>query len=261
MQQTHFKKIFTVLLSLGFVFIFKTAAFANQVQCTTVPVINGTSAELTIKSVPPYYINWTENNVILAAQPRLISTSDIAPIKSSPVPKEGGDRTFTYTIVPGIKYSAYEQNVKTKQVQEIPSCRFTAPGTLMPVSGGAVTADKPKTPGGAVTSDNPNEKPVVDSTDTTSPQGLKLVIANPLGVKSIEEVIQKIMGVIVKLAIPVIICFFIYSGFMFITAQGDKKQLETAKTMFVQVVIGSVIILGAWTIASAIVSTVNLITG
>lgn len=111
--------------------------------------------------------------------------------------------------------------------------------------------------GDQVTDKNP-KKPVVSPGPN---EGLHLIIKNPLGVQTIEEVIQKIMAVIVKLAIPVIICFFIFSGFKFITAQGDKKQLEEAKTMFVQVVIGSVIILGAWTIASAIISTVNLITG
>ena len=86
-------------------------------------------------------------------------------------------------------------------------------------------------------------------------------INNPLGVTSIEQVIQKIMAVIVRLAVPVIICFFLYTGFMFITAQGDTKKLETAKNMFWQVMVGTIIILGAWAIAAAVVTTVNLITG
>jgi hypothetical protein len=109
--------------------------------------------------------------------------------------------------------------------------------------------------------DQVTDKDKAPITTDTKNEPIKLVINNPLGVTSIEEMIQKIMSMIVKLAVPVIICFFLYSGFMFITAQGDKKKLDTAKKMFFQVVIGSVIILGAWTIASAIVSTVNLITG
>lgn len=123
---------------------------------------------------------------------------------------------------------------------------------------GDTATDKSAIKGVGDTVTDKNKVPVV--TDTKN-EPIKLVINNPLGVTSIEEMIQKIMSMIVKLAVPVIICFFLYSGFMFITAQGDKQKLDTAKKMFFQVVIGSVIILGAWTIATAIVSTVNLITG
>jgi hypothetical protein len=126
-------------------------------------------------------------------------------------------------------------------------------GGATPAFGGAANA------GGATPQTPPAASVTVD--EKVTPGSLELKIKNPLGVTSIEDVIQKIMGVIVKLAIPVIICFFLYAGFSFITAQGDKEQLKKAKNMFLQTVIGAIIILGAWTIAAAIVSTVNLITG
>ncbi|MEI6022511.1 MAG: hypothetical protein WCQ32_01555 [bacterium] len=106
--------------------------------------------------------------------------------------------------------------------------------------------------------------PSATANNTVIPPGdtkISYSINNPLGVTSIDEVIQKIMAVIVKLAVPVIICLFLYTGFMFITAQGDTTKLKTAKTMLWQVIVGTIIILGAWAIAAAIVTTVSLITG
>ena len=91
-------------------------------------------------------------------------------------------------------------------------------------------------------------------------QAINIAIKNPLGVTTINDAIAKIMGVILKLAIPVIICLFIWTGFQFILAQGNDKKLGEAKSMLGNVIIGSLLILGAWTLATAIVNTVNLIT-
>lgn len=117
-------------------------------------------------------------------------------------------------------------------------------------------------PGGSLpaTGANQTSQASLPATGAAPSQAISVKIDNPLGVKTINEAIAKIMNVIVKLAIPVIICFFIWTGFQFILAQGDSKKLGEAKGMLGNVIIGSILILGAWTIATAIVNTVNLIT-
>ena len=53
----------------------------------------------------------------------------------------------------------------------------------------------------------------------------------------------------------IVVFFIIYAGFLFVTARGNEKKLETAKKTFVAVAIGTVILLGSWSIAAAIKGT------
>ena len=62
-------------------------------------------------------------------------------------------------------------------------------------------------------------------------------------------------------ALPILTLFIVYSGFLFISAQGNSSELETAKKNFAYVVIGAVLILGAWVIATLIGGTVAQLTG
>ena len=55
----------------------------------------------------------------------------------------------------------------------------------------------------------------------------------------------------------IITLFFVYSGFLFIFAQGNESKLTEAKRNFVYVVIGALLILGAWVIATLIGVTVS----
>jgi hypothetical protein len=104
------------------------------------------------------------------------------------------------------------------------------------------------------------DKPKVDTTTTTSDFPLTLSLKNPLKVNTIEGAIKKIMDAIMKIAIPIIIILFIWAGFKFIFAQGNKDKLGEARRTFLYTLIGALLVLGAWTIATALVGTVNLIT-
>lgn len=90
---------------------------------------------------------------------------------------------------------------------------------------------------------------------------LQVKINNPLKVDTIEEAIKLFMDMVLRVAIPFIIVFFIWSGLNFILARGNKDKLDKAKKMFWYTIIGSLLILGAWTITNAIIGTVNSITG
>jgi hypothetical protein len=86
---------------------------------------------------------------------------------------------------------------------------------------------------------------------------LSVKLENPLKVGTISDAIKFFMTTIIKIAIPFIVLFFIWSGFKFITARGKPDKITEAKKMFGYTIIGTLLILGAWTITNAIIGTVN----
>lgn len=85
---------------------------------------------------------------------------------------------------------------------------------------------------------------------------------NPLNsnYSSIPQFISGALKVMVMVALPVITLFIVYSGFLFVLAQGNQEQLAKAKTNFVYVVIGAILILGAWVFAQLIGGTISELT-
>lgn len=89
-------------------------------------------------------------------------------------------------------------------------------------------------------------------------------LRNPLeggGISSLPQFVSSALKVMVMVALPIITLFMVYSGFLFVFARGNQEMLSKAKTNFVFVVIGSVLILGAWVFASIIGSTIKQLTG
>ena len=88
-------------------------------------------------------------------------------------------------------------------------------------------------------------------------------LKNPLSAdfSDIPKFIAGALRIMVMVALPIITFFFVYSGFLFIKAQGNPGELTKAKTNFVYVVIGALLILGAWIIATLISGTVTQLTG
>jgi hypothetical protein len=74
---------------------------------------------------------------------------------------------------------------------------------------------------------------------------------NPFGdtIKTIPEFLKGLLGVIVKIGIPVSVIFLVWAGFMFVTAGGDEKKIQSAKKTFVWTCIGIGILLGSWLLA------------
>ncbi len=103
---------------------------------------------------------------------------------------------------------------------------------------------------------------VVHAADTVSNTGEPLTFPNPFGTTAggpttlygfIEYVLKNI---VMPIGAVIVVFFLIYSGYLFVTAQGSEDKLEDAKKMFYGVVIGAVILLGSWAIALAIKGTV-----
>jgi hypothetical protein len=84
-------------------------------------------------------------------------------------------------------------------------------------------------------------------------------IENPLGPQN--QTLIALIGNLLKLAaqIGAVFCvfFIIYSGFLFIKAQGKEDELTKAKSVFFWSVVGTAILLGASVVADLISGTVN----
>lgn len=88
-------------------------------------------------------------------------------------------------------------------------------------------------------------------------------LCNPLDSKfsTIPLFIAGALQVLVIVALPIITLFLVVAGFMFIAARGNSGKLDEAKKNFVYVIIGALLILGAWIIATLIGSTVTQLIG
>ena len=80
---------------------------------------------------------------------------------------------------------------------------------------------------------------------------------NPIAYDSFMEFVEAILEVVLKIGIPVAAMFIIYSGFLFVKAQGNPEELKKAKSAFTYAVIGTAILLGSWLLATGIESTIT----
>lgn len=81
-------------------------------------------------------------------------------------------------------------------------------------------------------------------------------IKNPIKVDNINDFIKTILEGVLKIGIPLIALAIIYSGFLFITAQGKEAKLTEAKNALLYTVIGAAVLLGSWALAQLISETV-----
>ncbi len=70
----------------------------------------------------------------------------------------------------------------------------------------------------------------------------------------IDKVILPIGGVLAVLA-------FIYSGFLYVMAQGNETKLKTAHKALLYTAIGTAVLLGSWVLANVICKTIGQIGG
>ncbi len=114
------------------------------------------------------------------------------------------------------------------------------------------------TPGGTNGSDTPDGSEGSDYGPNTP--AITETISNPLGDGStLPAFVNSLIGIFVRFMIPIIVLAYIYTGFRYVLARGNPEKLRDAHKLFLTVVIGSAIVLGAWTIATIITTTVNAI--
>jgi len=85
-------------------------------------------------------------------------------------------------------------------------------------------------------------------------------IENPLGPGgNIPSFIQSLLGIIVRAGIPLVVLALVYTGFLFVYSRGNPEKLLEAKQALLWSVVGTAVLLGAWTIATILNNTVSAI--
>ncbi len=82
-------------------------------------------------------------------------------------------------------------------------------------------------------------------------------LENPISSNSLSDFLAKFLGILVQVGFPIIVLAIIYTGFLFVKAQGNPEELQTAKRAFLWTVVGAIILLGASAISVLIQGTVN----
>jgi len=84
-------------------------------------------------------------------------------------------------------------------------------------------------------------------------------LQNPLKSQSITEFLLTIIEVLLIFALPIIVLFIMYAGFLYVTARGDETKIKKAHAALTWSIVGGVIVLGAELIINVIQETVRLI--
>jgi len=93
--------------------------------------------------------------------------------------------------------------------------------------------------------------------DNTRPT-TEIGIINPLGEgTTITSFFLDLIRILLIFAIPIIVFFIIYAGFLMVTANGKPEQISKGKTALLYAVIGGLLILGANLILTVIQGTVD----
>lgn len=92
------------------------------------------------------------------------------------------------------------------------------------------------------------------ATTTSAPTVINLNLVNPIAsaIGSIPQFFQKLIDLIIKIAIPFVAIVLVYCGLLFVTARGDTSQIEKARNAFTYAIIGGLVLLSSWLIAEAI---------
>lgn len=91
----------------------------------------------------------------------------------------------------------------------------------------------------------------------SAPPAISAKLGNPLGSGTLVGFLEKILKVMVDVGWPILVLAIVYTGFLFVKAQGKPAEIEKAKTAFLWTVVGGMVLLGASILATAISGTIN----
>lgn len=85
-------------------------------------------------------------------------------------------------------------------------------------------------------------------------------LQNPTKFDTFSQLAAQVTKTAVEILLPFVVLAFIWSGFLFVRAQGNQKELEDAKTAIKWSIIGAFILMGAWGFATIISDTLTTLT-
>jgi hypothetical protein len=131
-----------------------------------------------------------------------------------------------------------------------------APGNTVPVVPGNTV---PVAPGNIVPAAPGNTVLVAPTQSNTTGSGCtgSACLPNPIKAGSIQDLIYLIVSIATYIGVVIAILAFIYVGFKFVAAQGNPEKISEAKKMFLWIVIGVAILIGATAITDVVKNTLT----
>jgi len=100
--------------------------------------------------------------------------------------------------------------------------------------------------------------PVVPPGDRTPVVEAEFVqLQNPLAADDILEFFETLIDIVLVFAVPLIVLFIIYAGFLYVTARGNEGTIEKAHKALLYALIGGLLILGARVLIDVVQGTVD----
>lgn len=131
----------------------------------------------------------------------------------------------------------------------------TAGGGQTPPGGGGST---PPSGGGSTPPSGGGSTPPGGG-GSTQPVDIKITLKNPFKVGN--DLYSVLEGIVKNVIMPIggILCVlaFIYAGFLYVTAGGKEAQITKAHNALLFAAIGTAVLLGAWTIALVVRTTIE----
>jgi len=104
-----------------------------------------------------------------------------------------------------------------------------------------------------------NAQTPVQGTPGGDPGGGSITIPNPLGNITLVQLFKTLLEILLIFAIPIVVFFIIYAGFLYVTARGNADTITQAHRALLYALIGGVLILGANVLIEVIQGTVNAV--
>ncbi len=82
-------------------------------------------------------------------------------------------------------------------------------------------------------------------------------LENPIDADTFKELVEAILKVVVTIGTPIAILAIIYSGFLFVSAQGKPEKLKDARIALLWTIVGVAVLLGAQLLATVIKGTIE----
>ena len=76
--------------------------------------------------------------------------------------------------------------------------------------------------------------------------GTKSALFDPLGGKTIFEILNRVIGYMIKIGAPIVALMVIYGGFLILTAGDKPEQVTNGKNTILYAAIGYAIIICSW---------------
>ncbi len=100
-----------------------------------------------------------------------------------------------------------------------------------------------------------------DGYDSGDPYGLDCGENSNLTNKDARDIVANLINIVLQISGIILILYIIYAGYLWMTAAGDDDQITKAKNIISACVVGLLIVLSSYSLASFVIGKLRLATG